>query len=65
MALPGKNINHQPSRKRGKNVNFIEHMDKFSIKMTLFWHFKVIIEDLQALIHIKGPTTVHATMCNG
>ena len=59
MALPEKNINHQPSRKRGKN--FVEHMDKFGIKRTLFWHFKVIIEDLQALIHIKGPNN---STCN-
>ena len=55
MALPEKNINHLPSRKGGKNVNFLEHINKFSIKKTLFWHFKVIIENLQAHIHIKGP----------
>ena len=55
MALPEKNINHLPSRKGGKNLNFLEHMPKRGIKRTLFLHFKVIIENLQAHIHIKGP----------
>ena len=55
MALPEKIINHLSSRKGGKNLNFLEHMHKFCIKRTLFLHFKVIIENLQAHIHRKGP----------
>ena len=39
---------------RGGDVNFLEHINTFGIKKTLFWHFKVIIENLQAHIHIKG-----------
>ena len=54
MALPEKNIKHLPSRKGGKNLNFLEHMHKLGIKRTLFLYFKVINENLQAHIHIKG-----------
>ena len=55
MALPEKNINHLPSRKRGKNLKFLEHIHKFGIKRALLGHFKVSIENLQAHIHRKGP----------
>ena len=55
MALPEKNIKHLPSRKGGKSLNFLEHMHRLGIKRTLFLHFKVIIENLKAHIHIKGP----------
>ena len=54
MALPEKNVNHLPSRKGGRNLNFVEDMHKLGIKRTLFLHFKVIVENLQAHIHIKG-----------
>ena len=54
MALPEKNIKHLPSRKGGKNLNFLEHMHRLGIKRTLFLHIQVIIENLKALIHIKG-----------
>ena len=55
MALPEKNIKHLPSRKGGKNLNFLEHMHKLGIQRTLFLHIKVIIENLQAHIYKKGP----------
>ena len=61
MALPVKNISHLPSEKRGKIVNFLEHMNTFVIKRSLFWHFKVIIENLEAHIHIKEPNN---SKCN-
>ena len=57
MALPEKNIKHLPSRKGGKNLNFLEHMHRLGIKRTLFLHFEVINKNLKAHIHIKGPNS--------
>ena len=61
MALPEIFFNHLPSGKGGKNLNFLEHIHRLGIKRTLFLHFKVIIENLKAHIHIKGPNN---STCN-
>ena len=58
---PKKILSIYRQQKGGENLNFLEHMHKLGIKGQFFCFCKVIIENLQAHIHIKGPNN---STCN-